>query len=78
MPKYCEYSKYEQYRIPKYFKYRQYFRVSNPKILPSTAVFQSIKYKQYPEYSTPKYFQVQAVSRVVLSPKRLNYKQYLD
>ena len=68
MPKYCEYSKYEQYSIPKYFKYRQQCsRVSNPKILQVQAVSRVFnpeilyKYKQYLEYWTPKY---------------LKYKQY--
>ena len=39
MPKYCEYSKYGQYRIPEYFKYR---------------VFPSIerKHTQVQQYST--------------------------
>ena len=81
MPKYCEYSKYEQYRIPIYVKNRQYSRVSNPKVF---------QVQRCSSVSNPK---VQAVSRVfnpgILStssiylieywpPRYLKYKQYLE
>ena len=56
MEKYCEYSKYEQYRIHKYFKYRQYSRVSNHKILQVQAVSRVFN---------PEILKVQAVSRVL-------------
>ena len=33
MPKYSENYMQEQYKIPKYFRYKEYSRVMNPKIL---------------------------------------------
>ena len=60
MAKYCEYSKYEQYRIPEYFKYRQYSRVSNHKILEVQAVSRVFK---------PEIMRVLAVSRSTQKPK---------
>ena len=47
MPKYCGYSKYEQHRIAKYFKYRQG--------IPEYRTPKYFKYSSIPEYRTPKY-----------------------
>ena len=61
MPKYCEYSKYEQYRMPKHFKYRQYSRVSNlkmPEVQATSRVFNPEKVgstSSVPQYTKPKY-----------------------
>ena len=87
MPKYGEYSKYEQYRIPKYFKYRQYCSIpANPKILLSTAVFQSIEPQntasmavwQYSQYRILKYCESASTSSIpqYIKPKYCEYMKY--
>ena len=43
MPKYCEYSKYEQYRVPEHFQVQTVFQSIEPQNTPSTAVFHSIE-----------------------------------
>ena len=82
MPKYCEYSKYEQYRIPEYFKCRQCSRVSKPKILPSTPVFRSIEAQNTPSTSSIQSIQPRNTASTSsipqhTKPKYCEYMKYL-
>ena len=64
MPKYCEYSKYEQYRIPEYFK--------STDSIPEYRTPKCSKYGSVPEYRTPKYLKCKQYPEC-LTPKYCEY-----
>ena len=86
MQKYCEYSKYEYCRIPKYFKYTV-FQSIEPQNTSSTSSIQSLQPRNtwstrvlppeilevqaVPRVLDPEIIEVQAESREVLDPKIL-------